>query len=32
MTELAKEEFDIIRGSRMNERGIMEWYKEGEWK
>ena len=32
MTELTKEEFDIIRGSRMNERGIMEWYKEGEWK
>ena len=32
MTELTKEEFDIIRGSRMSERGIMEWYKDGEWK
>jgi len=32
MTELTKEEFDIIRGSRMNERGIMEWYEDGEWK
>ena len=32
MTELTKEEFDIIRGSRMNERGIMEWHEDGEWK
>jgi len=32
MTELTKDEFDVICGSRMNERGIMEWYKDGEWK
>jgi len=32
MTELTKEEFDIIRGNRMTERGIMEWYKDGVWK
>lgn len=32
MTEITKDEFDTIRGCRMNERGIMEWLKDGEWK
>ena len=32
MTELTKEEFDITRGNRMTERGIMEWYKDGKWE
>ena len=32
MTEISKDDFDTIRGSRMNERGIMEWLKDGEWK
>lgn len=32
MTELTEEEFDIICGCRMTERGIMEWYKDGRWE
>lgn len=31
MTEITKDDFDTTRGSRMNERGIMEWYKNGRW-
>lgn len=27
MSEISKEEYDLTRGSRMNERGIMEWAK-----
>jgi len=32
MTELTKEEFDITRGSRMTDRGIMEWWKDDHWE
>lgn len=32
MTEITKDDFDTTRGSRMNERGIMEWYKDGRWE
>ena len=27
MTEISEEEYDLTCGSRMNERGIMEWAK-----
>jgi hypothetical protein len=32
MTEIDKDGYDIARGSRMNERGIIEFYKDGEWR
>ena len=32
MTEITKDDFDTIRGCRMNERGIMEWLKDGKWQ
>ncbi len=28
LVEISKDEYDLTRGSRMNERGIMEWAKK----
>jgi hypothetical protein len=32
MTDMTEDEFDITRGSRTNERGFVEWYKNGKWQ
>lgn len=31
MTEITKEDFDLTRGCRVNDRGIVEWHKDGKW-
>lgn len=32
MTEITKEQFDLTRGSRMNAKGFLEWFKDGKWE
>jgi len=32
MTEMTKEDFDVTRGSRFTERGIIQFYKNGCWE